>query len=107
MKKRLTITPRTELLTICKKWQGKFAEEAAETMIREGRSGELLQKIVGITADDLNGVTTKGFYAQANKPKKTSRSGKVETSPALWTVNPHNIQKSVSKRLNSFKVPRK
>lgn len=95
MKKRLTITPRTELLTISKKWQGKFAEEAAETMILEGRSGELLQKIVGITADDLNGVTTKGLYAEAKKPKKTPKSGNVETSSTQWTAENDESDKTV------------
>lgn len=55
MANRISITPREELLKVPKKWRRKFAEQAAEILIREGRSGEVLQQISELTTDYLSG----------------------------------------------------
>lgn len=56
MAKRITITPRELLLRyVPPRWQGKFAEMAAEIMIDEGRIAEILQLVTGLRLVDLSG----------------------------------------------------
>ena len=52
-KKRFSFTPGKELLTVNPKWQRRFAEEAAELMILEGRYTEIMRRISELTEVDL------------------------------------------------------
>jgi hypothetical protein len=55
---RISITPRDRLLKVPKAWRRKFAEEAAELVITEGRYKEIMLRITGITLADLTGDST-------------------------------------------------
>ena len=55
MTKRISVTPGAQLRLVPNRWQSKFASEAAEILIREGRSSEVLQSISGLTLADLTG----------------------------------------------------
>ena len=78
MPKRLSITPRDGLKKINSRWQRNFAEEAAEILIREGRTGEVLSRISGLTAQELSQRYSKSL---AN-PKDSGRSDRNNLSPS-------------------------
>ena len=72
MEKRISITPRKGLLLVKPEWQRKFAEEAAEVLISEGRYSEMMSRISGITLADLSGeqdAVPLGKTTRERKPK--------------------------------------
>lgn len=79
MAKRITITPRGQLMLISSRWQGKFAEEAAEILIREGRYGEVLQAISGLSLADLKGESLQVKKYEKSQKKRIQRGKQVDT----------------------------
>jgi hypothetical protein len=72
MTKRLSITPKPGLLSVTPRWRAKFAQEACEILINEGRMTEVLLKISGLSLEDLTGqpktsTSRSSGRKQANK----------------------------------------
>lgn len=85
MAERISIRPGEGLLKVPKPWRKRFAEESAETVIREGRLGEILQKISGLSSDILAGEPCLSEKKLSGPPKRAKR-----TAGAEETVSPQN-----------------
>lgn len=81
MAKRLTITPGAGLKKINGKWQGKFAVESAEILIAENRAAEVLQRISGLSPDELGGRAVS--RKSVNKSMQTTDHKTDEINAAL------------------------
>jgi hypothetical protein len=86
MEKRISITPRKGLLTAVRpEWQRKFAEEAAEVIISEGRYSEMMTRISGITLADLSGEPNAVTQEKTTRQRKTKAAVTV-TLPSIVPV---------------------
>jgi len=80
MAKRISFTPGDQLRLIPGSWQAKFASESAETLIREGRRGEVLQTISGLSLADLKGESLSLRENCKSKKKRIQRGKQLDTS---------------------------
>lgn len=86
MAQRISISPGDGLRRVPKPWRKKFAEESAEIIIRDGRYGEVLQKVSCLSPAILSGELLDG--GMPNKPRK--RIEKTTTDNAI--VNSSNSE---------------
>lgn len=105
MAKRISVTPGVRLRLVPSRWQSKFASEAAEILIREGRSSEVLQSITGLTLADLTGEFLTLGETGKNKKKHCQKDKQANTtcsSSFLSSQNPdmplenNSLQRSTS-----------
>ncbi len=80
MKKRISITPQKRLLEVPVKWQRRFAEEAAEVLLQEGRYTEMMSRISGLTHADFTAEAPDDNFIKESKPKKAARIEPHKTS---------------------------
>ena len=88
MGKRISITPQIKLLNVVPKWRRRFAEEAAEVILSEGRYKEIMFRIIGLSPTEL---TDQPAYITPNKPtnpRKPKAARAVPDPKIKLTPNP-------------------
>lgn len=93
MEKRISITPRKGLLLVKPEWQRKFAEEAAEVLMAEGRYSEMMSRISGITLADLSGEQDAVPPGKTTRQRKTKAALTVAMSPIVPVPEPEIVAK--------------
>ena len=73
MAPKITIYPNGKLLGIPANWRRQFLVEAGETILAEGRYAEIMEKITGLTVNDL-------LVPQTETAKKTELKAKPDPS---------------------------
>ena len=88
-------------------WQRKFAEEAAEVLMSEGRYSEMMSRISGITLADLSGEQDAVPPGKTTKQRKPNAAVTV-TLPIVSVPEPeivHELEPNTEPA--TFKMPSK